>query len=431
MTEWNRDPTLPGFYKRHQATKDTWTVKARQKGTNRVVTVPIAPCNLMKLTQARLIAKEHLLKLAQGIDPNQEKQQQKDAEKKRVELDAKKSLTLKAALEIYLSRGSRKPRTNQDYQESINRNFADWLDLPLRDISGDMVMDRFKEIIERAKARQEVRSASVRAKGKTPHKFINSTGYGEAQRTMRYLRAIFNAFMNERVDGQPMIEHNPTDALKAWKMTKTLMPRERCLSPKEIEMLFDEIQDRAKADRSGKVLPDAEEDFIAMLILSGARTSEILRLKWSDVNQEEGYFTLEDTKNGRRHTIPITNSLNAILQRRSAVARASDSKWVFPSPLNPKEKPATMSKAFKHMNARLKISFSAHDLRRTFATTANDLGIDPLRISQALNHAKKGVTAGYIQTTLTSLRQTFEAIEMAMLQTWEPPIEAADSAWKS
>jgi integrase len=426
MTEWNRDPTLPGFYRRHQATKDTWTVKARQKGTNRVVTIPIAPCNLMKVAQARLIAKGHLLKLAQGIDPNQEKQQQKDAEKKRVELDAKKSLTLKTALEIYLSRGSRKPRTNQDYQESINRNFADWLDLPLRDISGDMVIDRFEEIIERAKVRKEVRSASVKAKGKTPHTFINSTGYAEAQRSMRYLRAIFNAFLNERVDGQPILTENPTASLKVWKKTRTLRPRERCLSPKEIEMLFDEIQDRCKADRTGKTLPDAEEDYIAMLILTGARTSEILGLKWSDVNHQEGYFTFQDTKNGRRHTVPITNSLKAILLRREVEANASGSKWVFPSPLTPKEKPASMSKAFPHMKARLKISFSAHDLRRTFATTANDLGIDPLRISQALNHAKKGVTAGYIQTSLTSLRQTFEAIEMAMLQTWELPTDEAN-----
>jgi len=42
-----------------------------------------------------------------------------------------------------------------------------------------------------------------------------------------------------------------------------------------------------------------------------------------------------------------------------------------------------------------------------------------LRIGEALNHSKQGVTAGYIQSTLDSLRTTLETVEKLLLGDFE------------
>ena len=62
-------------------------------------------------------------------------------------------------------------------------------------------------------------------------------------------------------------------------------------------------------------------------------------------------------------------------------------------------------------------------LRRTFATVAAEMGIDVYRIGATLNHSKQGVTAGYIQTTVTMLKETLEAIEIAILKPYATPDE--------
>lgn len=43
------------------------------------------------------------------------------------------------------------------------------------------------------------------------------------------------------------------------------------------------------------------------------------------------------------------------------------------------------------------------------------MGIDVLAISKAINHKKKGVTAGYIQASTEGLIKTFETVEQAIL----------------
>jgi integrase len=48
--------------------------------------------------------------------------------------------------------------------------------------------------------------------------------------------------------------------------------------------------------------------------------------------------------------------------------------------------------------------FTAHDLRRTVATVASDLGYDINTIGMVLNHAKGSVTSKYIQSTHKRLK---------------------------
>lgn len=71
------------------------------------------------------------------------------------------------------------------------------------------------------------------------------------------------------------------------------------------------------------------------------------------------------------------------------------------------------SKACKEVAADCKIEFSLHDLRRTFASIANNYitGMTQYTLKKLLNHAEDDVTAGYIQFDPEQLRKPMQAIE--------------------
>jgi integrase len=57
------------------------------------------------------------------------------------------------------------------------------------------------------------------------------------------------------------------------------------------------------------------------------------------------------------------------------------------------------------------IEFSSHDLRRTFATIGEAVGIPLSMIKRLMNHATgDDVTAGYIQTETDTLRDAINKI---------------------
>jgi hypothetical protein len=58
---------------------------------------------------------------------------------------------------------------------------------------------------------------------------------------------------------------------------------------------------------------------------------------------------------------------------------------------------------------------------------ANEMGVDLNKIGAALNHKKRNVTAGYIQTTANMLRETIETIEALIFGEWEIPSDTNES----
>ncbi len=56
------------------------------------------------------------------------------------------------------------------------------------------------------------------------------------------------------------------------------------------------------------------------------------------------------------------------------------------------------------------ISFTIHDLRRTFATIAGEMGIPPYLLKKLLNHKSGDVTEGYVISTVEILRRPLQKI---------------------
>ncbi|HMC12835.1 MAG TPA: Arm DNA-binding domain-containing protein, partial [Gallionellaceae bacterium] len=149
-----RDNELKGFGLRVGTTGKVYIAEGKIR--NKVVRVTIGKHGVYTAEQARLRARELLLMMTKGINPN-------DIEKE----EKARGVTLEQAIADYLSvRKSLKPNTIIDYQKCIDCYLSDWKQRPLLEITKDMVAKRHTLIGQRSKA--------------------------QANLSMRYLRAIFN-----------------------------------------------------------------------------------------------------------------------------------------------------------------------------------------------------------------------------------------------
>jgi integrase len=129
---------------------------------------------------------------------------------------------------------------------------------------------------------------------------------------------------------------------------------------------------------------------IRLLALSGCRRSEILNLKWSEVDFKGSCLRLGDTKTGASLR-PLPEPAHTILAHLKR-----DGDYVFPG-VSRADRPyaSVFPKAWRRI---VGTDYSPHGLRHAYASAAHELGLGELTIKALLGHARLGVTSGYIAT---------------------------------
>ena len=154
----------------------------------------------------------------------------------------------------------------------------------------------------------------------------------------------------------------------------------RFLSAEEIERLH-RVLDRLVGERPSR-RPQA--DIIRLLLLTGCRRGEILKLHWSEVDGDR--LNLADSKTGPRR-VWLSQAAQAILARQPRAA----SPYVFPSPRHP-DKSLSHALCLWH-RARKEAGLDdvrLHDLRHTFASQAVARGVPLSTVARMLGHADPG-----------------------------------------
>ena len=378
--EFYRDTELTGFGLKvtNKGTK-TYIVEARVQGKAKRITLgkhgPLTP------EQARKQAQITLGQIATGNDPVADKKDQQI-----------KGVTLADAYRDYLlARHNLKPSTLGEYQRCIKGALSDWLNKPMADITKDMI--------------------------ETRHRKLGETSVAGANGTMRVLRAIFNFAIEQYEDqkGQPIIQVNPTKRLSKTRSWYEVKPRQTLLTPTQLKPWF---------DATLKLNQETTRDYLHFLLFTGLRKSEASKMTWGNVNFNERSFLIPDTKNKDPHRLPMSDHLEALLKRRHF---QSESPWVFPSPITdgPLKEPRTSIKRVIELSY---IKFTLHDLRRTFATTAENLDIPHYALKRLLNHrAANDVTGGYIVPNAERLREPMQKITNYILG----QIEGTDNDFSS
>lgn len=128
---------------------------------------------------------------------------------------------------------------------------------------------------------------------------------------------------------------------------------------------------------------------IRLLALTGCRRSEILNLKWSEIDFKGSCVRLGDTKTGASIR-PLPAPARAILEHSKR-----DGDYVFPGVSRADRSYASVfPKAWRRIVGP---DFSPHGLRYAYASAAHELGLSELTIKALLGHARLGVTSGYIR----------------------------------
>jgi len=364
-----------GFGAPGQSRRIAWPEYVVEKRIGgKVRRVKIGRASELKAEQARKLAQEFLGKVAGGRDPIADEAANKA-----------QSVTLGEVLDDYLqARGDKlKPRTRQQYREIIESRrkdrspvaFADWRNKRVADITAGLVQRRHRDLSE---------------------------GHGPAwaNLAMRVLRRLIN-YASLRFDdgsGKPLIAANPVKRLGQARLWNDVKRRETVLRVEDMPAWYEGLAATSEIGR----------DYLLLVLLTGLRRREAATLKWTDVDLvKTRTLTVRDTKNGRDHVLPLSTQLLEVLARRRA---ATEGPFVFPGRRSgaclAEVKPFTLAVA-KASN----IHTSVHDLRRTFATTAERLDISSYALKRLLNHTTgNDVTAGYIVTDIERLRQPMQAI---------------------
>jgi integrase len=105
------------------------------------------------------------------------------------------------------------------------------------------------------------------------------------------------------------------------------------------------------------------------LILTAARTGEVLRAKWNEVDSEQASWTIpaDRMKAGREHRVPLVPRCVEIL--REAKRLSADSELIFPGRSG--EKPMS-NMAFLMTMRRMEIGYTVHGFRSAFRDWASE-----------------------------------------------------------
>lgn len=134
------------------------------------------------------------------------------------------------------------------------------------------------------------------------------------------------------------------------------------------------------------------KNIVGLLLLTGARKSELLKAKWSDIDIEKRTWTLNMTKNGRGRHVPLSQAAMDII---SQLPRYPDCPWLLPNPQT--LLPFTDIKR-SFMEARKLAGLDdvhIHDLRHSYASALAGSGVDLYTVGKLLGHVNVASTARY------------------------------------
>lgn len=172
-------------------------------------------------------------------------------------------------------------------------------------------------------------------------------------------------------------------------------------------------------------------DYLLLTLLWGTRRGEAAPLRWrhrisreqasvcSWVDLKAGWVSFFDTKNGATHTLPLAPGARRILLLREEASQESAAPWVFPARSGKAAQGHYLDS--KAILQGLKASggieeLRTHDLRRTFATVAEEMTSYAV-VKRLLNHRDlRDVTGRYPRVDDARLLEELARVELAILQ---------------
>lgn len=368
-----RDPQTPGLFLRVSSTgKKVFCLYQRVKGKENPTRITLGTFPTMSIPEARVKATELKALIAAGTDPA-------DVTRK-----LKSEPTLQEGFDEFLANKRTKrgaylgEKTKKEYKKSFAKHLAKFA----------------------AKKVSIITAVQV----KILHKTIGNTAPTAANRVLALLSSLFNHLIGEGV-----LTVNLAAGIRKFPENQ----RERVLGADELPRFFNALAEEPSADI---------RDYILLSLLTGARKSNVLAMKWSQINLDRGEWRIPVTKSGKPATVTLSPECVAILEERRK--GQNQSPYVFPSHgrsghlVEPKK---GWSRILERAGIEQKPAegyegLRLHDLRRSLGSWMAGSGASLVIIGKALSHQSLASTQVYARLALDPVREQVNKAGAAILR---------------
>lgn len=144
---------------------------------------------------------------------------------------------------------------------------------------------------------------------------------------------------------------------------------------------------------------------VGLLLLTGARVSELLNARWEHVDLERKLWLIPKAKTKARH-VPLSQAAIDILEQ---VPRFDGCPYVLPNPVT-REPFTEIKHAWQHARDKAKLpGLRIHDLRHSAASFMINAGVDLFAVGRVLGHADHKSTMRYSHLANDTLLAAVEA----------------------
>lgn len=353
------DDACPGMVVRVGKSGASYAVKAdlwQDRRKVRTVRVTLGRVGELPLDDARDRARNLLRLIRRGIDPTA---------RPATERRAMAPVPLREALEMHVERleaGGRAEGTISERRRLLQQWLADWMDLPLGDITKSMCAERHADITARLQARRR-------------------DGRVVANQVMRCLRALYGDLA--RLDDAGSLGEAPTRGVRFHAERR----RDAMILPEELPDWW---------RRVGELPNPIRRQMHRLGLLSGLRPGTLVRLErdWLDMDAALLRVPAEVMKSRRPLELPLSEPMLGIAREALKIGDVMHpgAPWLFPSRSNDGRR----VQATQVWRERTMPSETGHLLRRTWRTMAAGLGC-PDNVARALvAHRAPGIEAHYV-----------------------------------
>ena len=355
-------------YKIYDVTVPRLAILVTEKGTKSFVVIKRTATEPIKVTighypdvsiqQARTQAISILKEIAEGKNPNEKKRK------------FRQEMTLKELFDMFMERYSKRVKKSWKYDErEIPKHLGCWFNRKISTITKPQVQ-------------------------KLHEKISIENGMYQANRTLERLKSMYNRAIDWGWDGT-----NPCNGIKKNKEVK----RDRFLRPDELPRFFTALQNETN---------EVARNYIWMLLLTGARKTNVLAMRWDEIDFELQMWRIPDTKNGEPVNIPLTSLAMQLL-----TSIKHESEWVFPSATSSTGHLQDPKKAWNRILKQAEIeNLRIHDIRRTLGSYQAITGASLHIIGKSLGHKSSISTQIYARLTNDPVRASMETATNKMLE---------------
>lgn len=308
---------------------------------------------------------------------------------------------------------------------------------------------RFQQYLERPLGSKKL-SSITRQSIALVHSDITKAGHPVvANRVLAVISTVFGRALE-----WGLVEHNPARGIRR----NPEKSRDRFLQSNELPRFFASLAEEPN---------QTVRDYFLLSLLTGARRSNMVTMRWGDINLDEGIWRIPETKNGTPQNVTLSPEALAILNSRRTSAEKG-AIYVFPgsgktghlmephkgwlrifdrdelaqlierieaeggrfdeaikSVTGALDSESIAAKLTRARKAAIRAGISIdglriqnlriHDLRRTLGSWQAKTGASMAIIGKSLNHKSQQTTAIYARLDLDPVRQSVNTATAAML----------------